>query len=431
PASLTGSLPLHPPWPTVAPQYVRFVGELIGRTGNRRHSGRSASRPPVSGPRRRPAAVTADPAPSGALRAVTDVVLGLAGAGEPALEPLLERLVDAVRDLVGARYAALGIPDDAGTGFDRFITSGMSDEQIDAIGPLPRTHGLLAAMLTDPEPYRTDDIRADPRFEWWPEAHPRMRSFLGVPLVFKGDIVGAFYLTDKEGGFDEADVELVRGLAAHAAVVIENARLFEASRERSIAEERSRLARDLHDALTQRLFSLNLTLEAAAATAGAAGRRPRRRPPQARRAGRPGPRRAGHGRRPPAAGRDRPGRGGGGGAVAGGAGGALQRPAARGGLGGDGHRRGGPLRRRHAAVGGRRRRRLRPAGPVDRGAPARSRVDAGTGGGGRRAVRDRLRSRTGDDRAGVGPGAVSGAAPVRLLIVDDHPVVRQGLRTFL
>ncbi|HKN40060.1 MAG TPA: GAF domain-containing sensor histidine kinase [Acidimicrobiia bacterium] len=202
---------------------------------------------------------------SAALRAVTDAVLGL--AGEPALEPVLERLVHAVRDLVGARYAALGIPDEDGTGFDRFITSGMTDEQIEAIGPLPRTHGLLAAMLTDPEPYRTDDIRADPRFEWWPEAHPRMRSFLGVPLLFKGDIVGAFYLTDKDGGFDEADVELVRGLAAHAAVVIENARLSEASRERSIAEERSRLARDLHDALTQRLFSLNLTLEAAAATA--------------------------------------------------------------------------------------------------------------------------------------------------------------------
>jgi signal transduction histidine kinase len=208
----------------------------------------------------------ADPVPaSAALRAVTDAVLGL--AGEPALGPVLERLVHAVRDLVGARYAALGIPDEAGGGFDQFITSGMSDEQIEAIGPLPRTHGLLAAMLTDPNPYRTDDIRADPRFEWWPEAHPRMRSFLGVPLLFKGDIVGAFYLTDKEGGFGDADVDLVRGLAAHAAVLIENARLFEASRSRSIAEERSRLARDLHDALTQRLFSLNLTLEAAAATA--------------------------------------------------------------------------------------------------------------------------------------------------------------------
>jgi signal transduction histidine kinase len=185
-------------------------------------------------------------------------------AGEPTLGPVLERLVHAARDLVGARYAALGIPDGEG-GFDAFITTGMSDELIDAIGPLPRTHGLLAAMLTDPDPYRTHDIAADPRFEWWPGAHPRMSSFLGVPLVFKGDIVGALYLTDKEGGFDQSDEDLVRVLAAHAAVVVEHARLYEASREQSISEERDRLARDLHDALTQRLFSLNLTLEAAAA----------------------------------------------------------------------------------------------------------------------------------------------------------------------
>jgi signal transduction histidine kinase len=201
---------------------------------------------------------------SAALQAVSEAMLGL--AGELSLDPVLERLVHAARDLVGARYAALGIPDEEGAGFDRFITVGMSDELIDAIGPLPRTHGLLAAMLTDPAPYRTDDIRADPRFEWWPSAHPRMGSFLGVPLLFKGDIVGAFYLSDKEGGFDQHDEDLVRVLAAHAAVVVEHARLFEASREASIAEERDRLARDLHDALTQRLFSLNLTLEAASAT---------------------------------------------------------------------------------------------------------------------------------------------------------------------
>jgi signal transduction histidine kinase len=199
-----------------------------------------------------------------ALQAVSEAVLGL--AGELTLEPVLERLVHAARDLVGARFAALGIPDEEGTGFDRFITAGMSDDLIAAIGPLPRTHGLLAAMLTDPAPYRTDDIAADPRFEWWPAAHPRMRSFLGVPLLFKGDIVGAFYLADKDGGFDQADEDLMRVLAAHAAMVVEHARLYEASREGSISEERNRLARDLHDALTQRLFGLNLTLEAAVAT---------------------------------------------------------------------------------------------------------------------------------------------------------------------
>jgi signal transduction histidine kinase len=206
----------------------------------------------------------AKPLPAAALQAVSEAVLGL--AGELTVEPVLERLVQAARHLVGARYAALGIPDEDGTGFDRFITAGMSDDLIAQIGPLPRTHGLLAAMLTNPSPYRTDDITADPRFEWWPAAHPRMRSFLGVPLKFKGDIVGAFYLTDKDGGFDQADEDLMVVLAAHAAMVVEHARLHEASRERSISEERDRLARELHDALTQRLFGLNLTLEAAAAT---------------------------------------------------------------------------------------------------------------------------------------------------------------------
>ena len=203
-------------------------------------------------------------AAAAALGAVSDAMVALTGG--PSLESVLERLVHAARHLVGARYAALGIPDEDGTGFDRFITAGMSEQQIEEIGPLPRTHGLLAAMLTDPNPYRTHDIRADPRFEWWPAAHPRMKSFLGVPLVYKGDVVGAFYLTDKDGGFDQRDEDLMRVLAAHAAVVVENARLFDASRERSIAEERDRLARELHDALTQRLFSINLILQAAAGT---------------------------------------------------------------------------------------------------------------------------------------------------------------------
>jgi signal transduction histidine kinase len=200
-----------------------------------------------------------------AFAAMSDVVLGI--AGELRLDTVLERLVHAARELVDARYAALGIPDVGGTEFDRFLHAGMSDDLVALLGPLPRTHGMLGAMLADPHPFRTEDITEDPRFRgWWPGAHPRMRSFLGVPIVAKGDIIGAFYLTEKEGApsFSKADQHVITVLAAHAAIAIENARLFEASRALSVIEERNRLARELHDAMTQNLFSLSLTAEAAA-----------------------------------------------------------------------------------------------------------------------------------------------------------------------
>lgn len=203
--------------------------------------------------------------PGDAAAAVAEAVLGI--AGDLSLDVVLERLVHAARDVAGARYAALGVPDGE-QGFARFLTAGMTDEQVDALGPLPRTHGLLGAMLADPAPYRAPDITTDPRFRgWWPAGHPRMRSFLGVPIVFRGDVIGAFYLTDKVGGpeFTPADEEGVGVLAAHAGVLIEHARLYEESRELSVVDERNRLARELHDAMTQTLFSLRLTLEAAAA----------------------------------------------------------------------------------------------------------------------------------------------------------------------
>jgi signal transduction histidine kinase len=200
---------------------------------------------------------------SAALRAMNDAVLAI--AAEATIEPMLQRLVHSARELVEAKYAAIGVPDGEGA-FAQFITSGMSHELIAAMGPLPRTHGLLGAMLTSPVPYRTTDIRRDPRFRgWWPAAHPQMRSFLGVPIVANSGIVGALYLTDKIGvpEFDDADQQLIEMLAVHAALAIEKARLYERSRELSIVEERNRLARELHDSVTQKLFGVTLTAESA------------------------------------------------------------------------------------------------------------------------------------------------------------------------
>jgi nitrate/nitrite-specific signal transduction histidine kinase len=198
---------------------------------------------------------------SAALAAVSEALLGI--AGDLRSDAVLERLVEAARGLGGARYAALGVPDEEGDGFSRWISAGLTDEEIDAIGPLPRTHGLLGAALHDPKPFRSHDVPTDPRFEgWWPSAHPDLDAFLAVPIVFRGDVVGAFYLANREGGFSDEDERLVRDLADHAAVLIEHSRLYEASQELSVLEERNRLARELHDALTQSLFALRLRLEA-------------------------------------------------------------------------------------------------------------------------------------------------------------------------
>ena len=164
------------------------------------------------------------------LRSVTDVLLAV--AAEPSTGRRLHMLVDAARDQVSARYGAIGVPDGDG-GFARFVTSGMTEDEIAQIGPLPRTHGLLAAMLESTAPERMPDIRRDRRYRWWPSAHPVMTSFLGVPIAAGGEIVGAFYLVNKDGGgeFSHEDEDAIVLLAAHAAIAIQHAAAGERSRE--------------------------------------------------------------------------------------------------------------------------------------------------------------------------------------------------------
>lgn len=183
---------------------------------------------------------------------------------------VLKTIVASARELLDAEYAALGVPDDHG-GFAQFVVDGVSEEQWRAIGPLPRQHGILAAMLHDAKTERLADVRKDPRFEGWPSAHPDMSDFLGLPIKDGEETIGALFLANKncpkpQGGcgFTQDDEELLGILAQHAAIALTNARLYERSRELTIAEERSRIAHELHDAVSQKLFSLRLTAQAAA-----------------------------------------------------------------------------------------------------------------------------------------------------------------------
>ncbi|MGA8115409.1 MAG: GAF domain-containing sensor histidine kinase [Actinocatenispora sp.] len=200
----------------------------------------------------------------GELREVSAAVLAV--TAHLSVRDVLHTILTSARRLLDARYAALGVPDGVG-GFREFLADGVSDEQWDEIGPLPRQHGLLGVMLRDPTPVRLADIREHPQFGWWPAAHPVLTDFLGMPITDGDEILGELFLANKgtPGGFTAADEELLRLLAAHAAIALVNARLYERERELSMVAERNRIARELHDAVSQKLFSLRLTVDATAA----------------------------------------------------------------------------------------------------------------------------------------------------------------------
>lgn len=142
-------------------------------------------------------------------------------AGELDLDRVLQLIVDSVRELVEARYAALGTFDTRGR-IERFITSGMSDEMRHRIGPLPQGHGLLGTIIREGVTLRIPDISGHPDSYGFPPEHPPMGSLLGVPIRVGGKTVGNFYLTEKEGAaeFSDADQDLVEMFAGHAGIAI-------------------------------------------------------------------------------------------------------------------------------------------------------------------------------------------------------------------
>src|SRR5919108_6572731 len=163
------------------------------------------------------------------LRTLLDT--GIAISAELSLEGVLQRIVDAAAELTGARYAALGVIDRTVTALERFVTTGLDEQTIAAIGDLPRGRGILGVLIHDAKTLRLHDIEEDPRSVGFPPGHPEMHTFLGVPIKLRGVAYGNLYLTEKASGeeFTEEDEELVTLLAAQAAVAVENARLYQSA----------------------------------------------------------------------------------------------------------------------------------------------------------------------------------------------------------
>ena len=179
------------------------------------------------------------------------------------LSAVLHTVVETATDLVEARYGALGVLDESRTQLAEFLTVGMDDETRASIGELPKGHGLLGVLVSDPKPLRLPDLSAHPESYGFPPNHPPMRSFLGVPVLIRGEAFGNLYLCDRidGGSFTQVDEELLIALAAAAGVAIDNARMHARVAELALMEDRERIARDLHDTVIQRLFAVGLSLQ--------------------------------------------------------------------------------------------------------------------------------------------------------------------------
>ncbi|WST42288.1 GAF domain-containing protein [Streptomyces sp. NBC_01167] len=145
------------------------------------------------------------------------------------LGQVLRRIVEAAALLVDAQYAALGVIGPDGRTLSQFLTVGMTDEQIEAIGHLPEGHGLLGELIRNPEPLRLTELGEHTASYGFPDHHPPMRTFLGVPIRVRDEVFGNLYMTDKRGGqdFDAEDESVISTLSVAAGVAIDNARLYE------------------------------------------------------------------------------------------------------------------------------------------------------------------------------------------------------------
>ena len=182
--------------------------------------------------------------------------VGRALVAEHDTEAVLDRILKEACEITGARYAALGVLDDTRRELERFLTIGIDAATHGAIGDLPRGRGVLGVLIQDPQPLRLADVGQHPESYGFPMNHPEMRTFLGVPIVVRGQVWGNLYLTEKQGDgeFTDQDEEAAIVLAQWAATAIDNARLYEGSERRRLQLERAvrslEAARDIADAVS-------------------------------------------------------------------------------------------------------------------------------------------------------------------------------------
>ena len=180
------------------------------------------------------------------------------------LDRLLERIAAVACEQAEARYAALGVLDDNGK-LDKFISVGMTDDEIKRIAHPPVGKGLIGELMNTENPLRLPVLQEHPRSVGFPAHHPKMVSFLGVPIRLATRQLGQLYLTEKIHGteFTADDEKIIQMLAAYAAAAIQNARLHENTHRLAVLEERERIGMDLHDGIIQSIFGVGLSLEGA------------------------------------------------------------------------------------------------------------------------------------------------------------------------
>ncbi len=192
------------------------------------------------------------------------------------LERVLARILEAAVELTGARYAALGVVDSSRSGLERFLHLGIDEPTRERIGELPTGQGVLGLLITDPEPIRLAEVSEHPRSFGFPEDHPEMHTFLGVPITVGGRQWGALYVTEKQAGaqFDAEDERAAVALAVWASIAIGNAHSVATERLRfamdAAEQERLQWARELHDETLQGLAAVRLMLATGARSGGEA-----------------------------------------------------------------------------------------------------------------------------------------------------------------